>query len=157
MVNAEEGQGVEDVQAKGDIDKGARLEAMAREFDLLDVAEGDGGKPGVPPEQALQAELSAALQGARDLVLPMAEIVINPAKIQMIAGVWGDQQLERIAKAGAKLMILYGWTFDQTMSKLGPWFGLAGSLAGPLIITKKILDAPEKPAEGAPGGQQQPA
>ncbi|MES2249220.1 MAG: hypothetical protein V4645_18210 [Pseudomonadota bacterium] len=158
---------VTDVIAKPGGAAPERLADIAREADMLDTSPEREQHAGQVAESAQvvannESELLVTLQAIRAMAFPMLAMVVDEGRMSALGQVWNDGVLGASAAAGAAVLEKHGWSMGSLMGDYGCYVMLVAALAPPVVMTKKILEAPkEKPRAPAPApapaadGQQQ--
>ncbi|WP_371086035.1 hypothetical protein [Variovorax sp. RCC_210] len=127
------------------------LDNIAREADMLDTSPEREAQAGqvAQAEQVTannESELLVTLQAIRAMAFPMLAMVTDEQRMNALAGVWNDGVLGASAAAGAAVLEKHGWTMGSLMGDYGCYVMLVAALAPPIVMTKKILEAPKEKA-----------
>ncbi len=131
----------------------AALEAQAQALEGAAVAPLERQEQ---EQQAVEVENTcASILGA----LKMARAAARPRLNwwSEFGEVWSDSTLQEIASAGAEVMALHGLTLGEFMGKWGPYFALAGAVAGPSLVTWDAIQERKAQEERARRERPKPA
>lgn len=122
---------------------GEDLDALAREAQHLDAAPelaqaAQAGQDALAVQNNNAAELLAGLHMARELALP----ILPKDKGAMLAQVWSDDVLGRVANAGGAVLTLHGQSVGDLIGRYAPYIVLLGALIRPVLETREILKVP---------------